>query len=144
MRHGRLKGEALMGIRRFQDLDVWKTAHPLTLDLYKAVRRFPEDERFCLALQMRRAAISIGANIAEGFGRFGPKDQRRFINVSRGSAEELKYFLILARDLGYLRDAPAHEEVMERLCAMLHKLIRASEARQMGASISDPARRTRP
>ena len=97
-----------MAITCFRDLIVWKTAHRLTLDLYKAVGSF------CLSLQMRRAAISIPANIAEGFGRRGPKDQRRFYNISRGSAEELKYFVLLASDLGFLKDPRP---------AMLHRMI---------------------
>lgn len=112
-----------MGLTCFQDLRVWKAAHRLTLDIYKAIRSFPEDERFCLSLQMRRAAISIPANIAEGFGRHGPKDRRRFYVISRGSAEELKYFLLLASDLGYLRDSKAFSETLDQICAMLHRMI---------------------
>ena len=112
-----------MGITCFQDLNVWKAAHRLTLDLYTAVRSFPADERFCLSLQMRRAAISIPANIAEGFGRRGPKDQRRFYNISRGSAEELKYFLLLASDLGFLKESRRFSEALDQICAMLHRMI---------------------
>ena len=63
------------------------------------------------------------SNIAEGFGRWGRKDQRRFFNIGRGSAEELKYFLILAHDLGYLKDPRLLSEPLERVCAMLHRLI---------------------
>jgi four helix bundle protein len=118
-----------MALQSFRELDVWKVAHRLTLDVYKAVRGFPDDERFCLALQMRRASISIGANIAEGCVRFGPKDQRRIFNIARGSAEELRYFLILARDLGYLKGPSALEDAVDRVCAMLHKLIRSAEGR---------------
>jgi four helix bundle protein len=71
---------------------------------------------------MRRAAIAIGAHLAEGFVRIGPKDQRRFFNISRGSAEELKCFLILARDLGYPKASGLLMEPLDRICAMLHKL----------------------
>ena len=112
-----------MGILCFQDLNVWKAAHRLTLDIYKAVGAFPPEERFCLSLQMRRAAISIPANIAEGFGRRGPKDQRRFYNISRGSAEELKYFLLLASDLGFLKDSRILQDALDQVCAMLHRMI---------------------
>ena len=118
-----------MAITTFRDLDVWKAAHGLTLDIYRLVRRFPDDERYCLALQMRRAAISIGANIAEGFVRRGPREQRRFFNISRGSAEELKYFLILSRDLEYLEGSTRPEEILDRVCAMLHRMIRSADAR---------------
>ena len=112
-----------MGILCFQDLNVWKAAHRLTLDIYKVVGAFPAEERYCLSLQMRRAAISIPANIAEGFGRRGPKDQRRFYNISRGSAEELKYFLLLASDLGFLKDSRRFQDSLDQICAMLHRMI---------------------
>lgn len=118
-----------MAIQSFKDLDVWKVAHGLTLAVYRLVRGFPDDERFCLSLQMRRAAISIGANIAEGFVRQGPKDQRRFFNISRGSAEELKYFLILSRDLGDLKGPGTLEESLDRVCAMLHQMMRSAADR---------------
>ena len=112
-----------MSIQGLRDLEVWKVAHELTLGVYKAIRSFPDDERFCLSLQMRRAAISIPANIAEGFGRWGRKDQRRFFLIARGSAEELKYFLILGQDLGYLKDPRPLSDPLDRVCAMLHRLI---------------------
>ncbi len=112
-----------MAIARFEDLEVWQVSHALTLAIFKTVRAFPDDERFCLSIQMRRAAMSIPANIAEGFGRHGRKDQHRFFNYSRGSAEELKYYLILAHDLGYLKDPKSLRELLESVCRMLHRLL---------------------
>ena len=112
-----------MAISRFEELEVWQVSHALTLAVFRMVRAFPDDERFCLSIQMRRAAMSIPANIAEGFGRHGRKDQVRFFNYSRGSAEELKYYLILACDLGYLRDPKPLRESLESICRMLHRML---------------------
>ena len=89
-------------IRRFQDLATWQEAHRLVLAAYELTKGFPSDERFGLTSQMRRAAVSVPANIAEGFKRRGIQDKLRFYNVAEGSLEEVKYYLILAQDLGYL------------------------------------------
>lgn len=87
--------------RTFTDLDVWRKAHEFVLAVYTFTAGFPRQETYGLALQMRRAAVSIPANIAEGFRRRGKADKARFMNVAEGSVEECKYFLILASDLGY-------------------------------------------
>jgi len=112
-----------MSMTSFTNLDVWKAAHQVTLALYRAVRVFPEDERFCLSLQMRRAAVSIEANIAEGSAKSTTRERRRYYAISRGSAEELRCFLILAKDLGFLRDAGDMNENLDRVCAMLYRLV---------------------
>ena len=90
-----------MGITSFTQLEVWKLAHRAVVDTYRITRVFPNEEKFGLTAQMRRAAVSIAANISEGFGRRQPRDKIRFYNMSQGSLEELRYYLILARDLGY-------------------------------------------
>lgn len=87
--------------RTFRDLAVWRKAHEFVLAVYTFTSAFPRQETYGLALQMRRAAVSIPANIAEGFRRRGKADKARFMNVAEGSVEECKYFLILAGDLGY-------------------------------------------
>jgi len=85
----------------FQDLLVWQKAHEFVLHVYKMTEQFPDTEKFGLASQLRRAAISIPANIAEGFKKQGQLDKVRFYNISLGSLEECKYYLILAQDLDY-------------------------------------------
>ena len=89
-------------MRDFRKLKVWEKAHLLTLALYKATATFPQAERYGLTSQMRRAAVSIAANIAEGCGRSGVTEFAHFLNVAMGSASELQYHLILARDLNLL------------------------------------------
>jgi four helix bundle protein len=87
--------------RTFQDLVVWRKAHELVLAIYSFTAGFPKQETYGLALQMRRAAVSVPANIAEGFRRRGKADKARYMNMSEGSLEESRYYLILAQDLGY-------------------------------------------
>ena len=87
--------------RTFQDLLVWQKAHGFVLAAYAFTAGCPKQETYGLALQMRRAAVSIPANIAEGFRRRSKPDKARFLNIAEGSVEECRYFLILAKDLGY-------------------------------------------
>ena len=87
--------------RTFQGLLVWQKAHAFVLEAYRLTTTFPKSETYGLALQMRRAAVSIPANIAEGFRRRGKADKARFLNIAEGSVEECRYFLILTKDLGY-------------------------------------------
>jgi four helix bundle protein len=87
--------------RTFQDLLVWQKAHQFVLAAYQYSSSFPKSEVYGLGSQFRRAAISIPANIAEGFKRRGRPDKVRFMNFAQGSAEECRYYLILSRDLGY-------------------------------------------
>lgn len=112
-----------MGISTFEDLEVWQRSHRLTLTVYRLTRSFPEDEKFGVTAQMRRAAVSIPANIAEGFGRRQAKDKCRFYNIAEGSAEELKYLLRLARDLEYLRDVREYRRQLDGISSMLRRLI---------------------
>ncbi len=89
-------------MRDFRKLDVWDRSHQLTLDVYRATDSFPSNERFGLTAQIRRCAISIPSNIAEGAGRESRPDYARFLGVAIGSAHELDYQLQLSKDLGYL------------------------------------------
>jgi len=88
--------------RTFEDLIVWQKAHALTLAVYRASARFPKSERYGLESQVRRAAVSVPANIAEGFKKRGRRDKARYLNIAQASLEETRYYLILARDLEYL------------------------------------------
>ncbi len=88
--------------QRFEELVVWQKSHQLTLRVYKLTAVFPKHELYGLASQMRRAAVSVPANIAECFKKRGRPDKARMMNVAQGSLEELRYYFILARDLEYL------------------------------------------
>ena len=87
--------------RTFQDLVVWQKAHQFVLAVYGTTDQFPRRETYGLTSQFRRAAVSIPANIAEGFRKRGKNDKARFMNIAQGSIEECRYYLILATDLGY-------------------------------------------
>jgi four helix bundle protein len=87
--------------RTFRDLVVWQKAHEFVLAVYRLTESFPDREKFGLSHQMRRAAVSIPANIAEGFGKRSQAEKARFLNIAEGSLEECRYYLILTHDLGY-------------------------------------------
>lgn len=91
-------------MRDFRELKVWHKAHQVALEIYRNTRGFPPDERFGLTVQLRRAAVSMVSNIAEGCGRDSERDFARFLSIAAGSASEAEYQLLLAKDLGYLSD----------------------------------------
>ncbi len=88
----------------FEDLKVWQKAHDLVLNIYSVTGDFPSEEKFGLTSQMRRSAVSVPANIAEGFRKHGIKDKIKFYNISHSSLDELHYYLILSKDLNYILD----------------------------------------
>jgi four helix bundle protein len=92
-------------IQDFHKLMVWEKAHTWVLKIYRLTKRFPDDDRFGLTSQLRRAAASIPANIAEACGRGGKLEFSRFIQIAMGSAAEAEYHVLLAKDLGYLKEA---------------------------------------
>lgn len=106
-------------MRNFRKLDVWKKAHGLTLEIYRLTSDFPATERFGLSSQLQRAAVSIGANLAEGCGRETDADFRRFVQMAAGSACEVEYHLLLSRDLGLIS-----EEVQVKLDATINEVKR--------------------
>lgn len=111
-------------------MQVWHKAHALTLEVYRVSNAFPREEMFGLSSQMRRASSSIPANIAEGCGRGGDGEFGRFLQIAMGSASELEYHLLLARDLGYL-DGETHTSLETRVIEikrMLTGLIRSLDA----------------
>ena len=103
-------------MKDFRQLVVWQKAHVLALDVYRGTAKFPVEERFGLTSQVRRAAASVPANIAEGYGRSGDSELRRFLNISAGSACELEYHLLLVHDLTFLpseASLPLNTQVQE-------------------------------
>jgi four helix bundle protein len=115
-------------VKDFKDLRVWSKAHSLTIGIYKATMGFPREELFGITSQMRRAASSIGANIAEGSGRRSDGELTRFLHIARGSAAELEYHLLLARDLELLSDsthislAKQTDEVQRMLTSLIQQV----------------------
>jgi four helix bundle protein len=87
--------------KSFKDLIVWQRAHELVLLAYTYSAQFPKEETFGLRSQFRRSAVSVAANIAEGFIKKSPREKIRFLNIAQGSLEETRYYLVLAKDLGY-------------------------------------------
>jgi four helix bundle protein len=110
-------------INRFSDLTVWQKAHELTLEIYRVTEKFPRSEQFGIVSQLRRAAASVSANIAEGFGRRTTKELLRCLQISRGELEETRYFLILSRDLGFITSDEF--ESMNDRCDSVGQLINA-------------------
>jgi four helix bundle protein len=115
-------------MRNYRDLQVWQKAHELTLELYTITRTFAVDEKYGLTSQMRRASVSIGANLAEGCGRSSEAEFARFVRVAMGSGAELFYELLVARDVALLRHADYTRldgelsTVMRMLSSLLSKL----------------------
>jgi four helix bundle protein len=99
--------------KTFEDLLVWQKAHSFVLTVYQLTGAFPKHEIFGLTSQFRRAAVSIPANIAEGFRRRGSSDKVRFYNIAQTSIEECRYYLILTRDLGYADTTNASHLIQE-------------------------------
>ncbi len=97
----------------FTDLKVWQRSHKLTLDLYRLTASFPSDERFGLVSQIRRAAVSVPANIVEGTKRSHARDYGRFLNIAEGSNAELSYLIILSRDLGFIDKERSRASLVE-------------------------------
>jgi four helix bundle protein len=115
-----------MKAKTFENLLVWKKAHADVLEIYRITKQFPRSEIFGLTAQMRRAAVSIPANIAEGFKKRTPREKIRVLNISQGSLEESRYYLILAQDLDYANSGVLQPK-LEEISRMLEAYIRAIE-----------------
>lgn len=111
----------------YKKLKVWKYAHKLVLEMYQSVKKFPEDEKYSLVSQIRRAASSIPTNIAEGCGQLDNSNLVRFLGIARGSAFELEYLILLSKDLGYLKKEEYSEfnKKIEQLIGMITNLIKS-------------------
>ena len=108
-------------MKDFRDLRVWHEAHHLTLKIYRATSRFPREELYGLTSQTRRCTVSIGANIAEGCGKGDNNEFQRFLVIASGSASELDYELLLAKDLEYV-DEPTYHSLYEDLSGLRRML----------------------
>lgn len=102
--------------KTFEDIIAWQKAHQFVLMVYQVCRDFPDSEKYGLSSQFQRAAVSITANIAEGYRKISHADKLRFLNISQGSLEECRYYCILAKDLGYI-----DENVYENLRASVNE-----------------------
>lgn len=99
--------------KTFKDLIVWQKAHEFVLEVYNYTNDFLKSELYGLTSQFRRAAVSIAANIAEGFKKRGKRDKARFLNISQGSLEECRYYIILSKDLGYGKQSQLKQKIQE-------------------------------
>ncbi|MDR2571183.1 MAG: four helix bundle protein [Oscillospiraceae bacterium] len=109
--------------KTFEDLLVWQKAHLFVLAVYRLTGTFPREEVYGLSSQFRRAAVSIPANIAEGFRKRSKADKTRYFNIAQGSVEECRYYLILSKDLGYV-DAPEELSLLNEVSKLLEAYCR--------------------
>jgi len=111
-------------MQRFTELAVWQRSHSFVLDVYRLTLNFPQEEKFGLISQLRRAALSVPTNIAEGSKRVGRVEYARFLNIAEGSVAETQYLLMVSRDLGYLPKEPhdATQKSLAEIAKMLHGL----------------------
>lgn len=116
-----------MPARSFEDVEIWQKSHAFVLDIYRLTENFPKHELYGLTSQLRRAAVSIPANFAEGFGKGTKPDKLRFYGMSQGSLEECRYYLILVRDLGY-GDTAILRTMLEEISRMLGSYMRTIRA----------------
>jgi four helix bundle protein len=119
--------------KTFKDLIVWQKSHQFVLSVYQLSSNFPKSEIYSLTSQLRRAAISIPANIVEGFKKRGLADKIRFLNIAQGSLEECRYYLILVQDLGY-----ANTKDISSLLEEVSKLLETYLAKIADRKNSDP------
>ena len=121
-----LPGDRKMSkIKGFEDLKVWEKSHEFVLEVYKITRQFPGEEKFGLTSQIRRSAVSVAANIAEGSKRQHLKEYIQMLYIAQGSLSETKYYLLLARDLKYLNDE-VYQQILsqsQKIAKMLSGLI---------------------
>lgn len=111
--------------KSFEDLIVWKKGHEFVLEVYKMSKSFPKEEIYGLTSQFRRAAVSITANIAEGYKRLSNQEKLRFYNIAQASLEECRCFLILSKDLGYTNDNSKQTELIKEVSKMLNAYCRS-------------------
>jgi four helix bundle protein len=131
-------------LKSFTGLEIWKRAHAAVLEVYKLTNPFPRSEQYGVVSQIRRAAYSIPANIAEGFGRRSTKELLQFLTISNGSLEELRYFLILSHDLRYLSplDLEKLEKDLKAVAQMLEALRQSLQRRLSGSAAASSSRDT--
>lgn len=122
--------------KTFKDLEVWQRAHEFVCIVYQETKHFPDDERYGLTSQFRRAAVSIAANICEGYRKLSKADKLRFLNIAQGSLEECRYYIILSRDIEYI-DSKVAEKLEFILNGVSWKLNGYAEAISKNRGICD-------
>ena len=115
-----------MKVKRFEDLVVWQKSRDLSVAIYRITGTGAFVRDFGLRDQIRRAAVSVMSNIAEGFGRYSRSEMRQFLSISRGSVTEVRSQLYLARELGYIQDAD--HAAMHALCVEIARMLAALRA----------------
>jgi four helix bundle protein len=118
---GRRKAQGETTVKDFRQLKVWQRAHQLTLEIYRTTASFPRSEAYALTPQIRRAAVSIPSNLAEGCGRKGDAELARFCNIASGSASELEYQILLARDLKLIK--PEDYEILAQQTTEIKRML---------------------
>ena len=108
-------------MKTFRDLKVWQKSHDMVIEIYRITGSFPDEERYGLVSQIRRSASSVPTNIVEGFKRRSRKEFAHFLNIAESSLEETKYWLILSKDLSYIKDEEVGE--VEALCDEIGKML---------------------
>jgi four helix bundle protein len=122
--------------RSFKDLECWQQAHEFVKTVYAVTKDFPEDETYGLTSQFRRAAVSIAANICEGYRKLSRADKLRFLNISQGSLEECRYYIILSHDIEYIDDS-THDSLEYQINGVSWKLNGYAEAISQNKGITD-------
>ena len=124
------------GIKSFEDLVVWKKAHDVVLIIYKLLEKFPKEEKYRIIDQLVRAVVSIPTNISEGFGRYTNKDYVHFLIIARGSVSEVKYLVLLSKDLRYISITEYNElkKELDDIGKMINGLINSLRNKQSNES----------
>ena len=124
------KPNVMANSKSFREVIAWQKAHAFVLAFYKTKPMFPDDEKFALVPQFQRAAVSIAANIAEGYKKVSKADKLRFFNIAQGSLEECRYYIILSHDVGYYPQDVANDmwAKIEEAAITLHSYIEAIKA----------------
>ena len=122
--------------RSFRDLECWQKAHEFVLEVYRVTKLFPEDERYGLTSQFRRAAVSIAANICEGYKKLSKADKLRFMNIAQGSLEECRYYILLSRNIECI-DQPTHDRLEYLINGTSWKLNGYAEGISKNTAIED-------
>ena len=122
--------------RSFMDLECWQKAHEFVKAVYEVTKQFPEDERYGLTSQFRRAAVSIAANICEGYKKLSKSDKLRFMNIAQGSLEECRYYIILSLDINYI-DQATHNNLEYLINGVSWKLNGYAESISLNKGIID-------
>lgn len=124
-----MRGEEI-GVRKHHELKAWQEAMELVKEIYRVTREFPKEEIYGLVSQMRRAAVSIPSNIAEGAARTGTKEFLQFLSISRGSLSEVETQLLIAKSLGYIKNQEHVQEQIDKVFGLLGGLINSLRERQ--------------